>query len=555
MTAPIRPHSIALIDISYLFKKRYHTVNDGTPFAAAKATLRDIDDLKRGVGHVIICRDAPPYSHRLAIFADYKANRPVPEPEEKAQRKHLFAELQRLSLNVAWAQGYEADDVIATLAKAYGQWCRDVRIVGPDKDAAQCITENVTQYIPPVGDRDWEVRDVAAVKKKFGVMPAQMVLYQGLVGDSGDNIPGVPKIGEKTAQALVHSYGSFDGLAQGLAVEAAAQGSKPSAVLQSLAANWESLVMSMKLAKLDTAVPLDTESLLVVREPLPHKPRQSSMEVPFDGFIGNETPMPPKPEPEKTPLEVASKLYQEKIPDLKAVKDAELLEKEYDREREQSAENDTTSNEPGDKSAESVVVPRRSTALASVPVYTESKYGLVTKDLQPIDLVSARTVSEWLCDGGMYPQFGTPQAVFSVIARGKELGIGMTTALAGHHFVDNKIVASADLIRALVERDPTFMYLYPKEMSATKVVWIGARKGYPEPIVFPYTIEEAKAAGMVKLTSFGKPGNWMTRPQDMLMKTAASKLARILWPAATMGLYCPEEMGYTAEELDAREAA
>jgi len=145
--------------------------------------------------------------------------------------------------------------------------------------------------------------------------------------------------------------------------------------------------------------------------------------------------------------------------------------------------------------------------------------------------------------------------VFSVIARGKELGIGMTTALAGHHMVEKKIVASADLIRALVERDPTFVYLYPKSMSATKVVWIGCRRGYPEPVTFEYTIEEAKAAGLIRLTQFGKPNNWMVRPQDMLNKTAGSKLARILWPAATMGLYCAEEMGYGEEELEARVAA
>ena len=536
-----RPHSIALVDISYIFKKYYHSVNTGERNAAAKATLLAVEGLKDGIGHVIICRDAPPYVHRLAIFPEYKASRPKPEPEEVAQKKWLWAELTRLGLNVAWAQGYEADDVIATLAYSYSYWCRDVRIVGTDKDAAQCLNEWVTQYIPPVGDKDWEVRDVRAATDKFWVPPQLMVLFQGLMGDASDGIPGVKGIGKVKAAELANKYQTIGKLAEGMS-EAAARGDK-SAIITSLATNWESLVLSCKLAQLDINVPLDAEGLLIKRAPLGLKEvKTMDINPKQDGVT-------------EAAFEEAVRAYQDKLPELqKAAKDAELLERENDRERQGNNEHDATSNDPGDKAGESVVVPRRSTALANVPGYTESKYGLVTKDLQPIDLESARTVSEWLCDGGMYPQFKTPQQVFSVIARGKELGIGMTTALAGHHIVEGRVTASADLIRALVERDPIFLYLYPKEMSATKVVWIGARKGYPEPITFVYTIEEAKAAGLVKLSQYGKPGNWMVRPQDMLMKTAASKLARILWPAATMGLYCPEEMGVEAD-FEQREAA
>ena len=536
LTIPVTPESIALIDISYLFKKRYHTVNDGTPFAAAKATLRDIEYLKSGVGHVIICRDAPPYGQRLAIFPEYKANRPKPEPEEMAQKKWLWAEIGKRGYSVAWVQGYEADDVIATLAKSYSEWCDDVRIVGPDKDAAQCITEHVKQYIPPIGAKDWEVRDIAAVWKKFGVAPGMMPLYQGLVGDTGDNIPGVPKIGPKTAADLVNKYPSLELLAKGLATEAAAAGSKPSAMLQSLGTHWDSLVMSLKLATLDTNVPLDTQALLA-----------------------NCEPVAPARSMDEAALDEAGRLYQEKVPELQqqAAKDAELLEVEYDRERQQSAENDTTSNEPGDKASESVVVPRRapSQALVTLPQYSESRYGLVTKDLQPLDLMSAKTVSMWLFDGGVYNQYKSEQQVFTVIARGKELGIGMTTALAAHHMVDGKPVAHADLIRALAERDPNFEYLMPIKMSATSVTWKGKNKRQPEAVEYTYTFEQARLAGLVKKDRYGQPGTWEKRPEDMLMKTAGSKLARLLWPGATLGMYCPEEMGYSQEDLDAREAA
>jgi hypothetical protein len=199
-------------------------------------------------------------------------------------------------------------------------------------------------------------------------------------------------------------------------------------------------------------------------------------------------------------------------------------------------------------------VARPTTALSEVPHYTQSKYGIVSADLQPVDLTAAYTMSEWLHRGGLYSQFKTEAQIFTVMMRAKELGIGVTTALAGFHIVEGKPSASADLIRALAEKDPTFEYLYPKAMSATSCTWVGKRRGTPEPVPFTYTIEEARQAGLVKDAAYGKGGNWVKRPADMLTKTAGSKLARLLWPAATMGLYCPEEFGTTAEELEAKAA-
>lgn len=562
---PDRPASIALIDLSYLFKRRFHTPRE--EHLAATKVLADLASLRRDVGHLIICRDAPPYN-RKNVFKDYKANRPEVTSEEVVQKKFLFQEITRLGYNIAWCQGHEADDVIATLAKTYGQWCSDVRIVGPDKDIAQCITQNVTQFIPAVGERDWETRDVTGVQRKFGVFPEFMPLYQALVGDSSDNIPGVDKVGPKTAAQLVNKYQTIERLAAGLATEAAAAGSNPGAVLKSLAANWDNLVLSLKLVTLDTSVPLDTESLLVKREPEPEQQVRNSMDVAFDGFTGNETPMPPKQDGvTDVALEEASRLYQEAVPRLReafernetpppppvAAKDAET-EEHYEREREQNEETQAAAPKsevvpgPGPAKARAPA----SSSIVTVPAMTQhAKYGMVTADLQPVDLTAAYQIAAWLVKGGLYQQYENEAQIFTIMVRAKEMGIGIATALAGHHIIDGKPVASADLIRALAERDPTFEYLYPKKMSATECVWVGKRRGYPEPVEFTYTIADAKAADLVKPTRWGKPSGWMLRPQDFLNKTAASKLARILWPGATLGLFCAEEMG--VEEM--REAA
>jgi 5'-3' exonuclease len=502
-----RPTSIALIDLSYLFKKRFHTTTITGHMAAAKAVLQDLESLKKDVGHVILCLDAPPYEHRKAIHPEYKANRPAPEPEERAQRTFLYKEVQAAGYSMARCQGYEADDVIATLAKAYGNWCSDVRIVCPDKDAAQCITAAVSQYIPPVGDRDWEVRNPEGVVKKFGVTPEQMPLFQALCGDTSDNVPGVPKVGEKTAAALVRAHGTLTKLAEYVATEAAS--GKKSAMLDSLAANWESLVLSLKLVTLDTNVPLDAEALLT-----PAKPT-----VVNTGELEPANDVEPEPEQE------------EEEPTVEATQAA--------------------------RAPEPVGV-GKGTALVTTPrpAYTSTKYGLVTADLQPLDLDSASTLAKWFHAGGLYgSKFKSEAEIFTILAKARELGLKMTIALDNYHVIEGKPSASADLVRALAEKDPSFEYLYPREMSATKATWVGKRKGYPDPVTLTYTIEEARAAGLMRSGNYGKPGNWEKRPQDMLVKTAGSKLARLLWPAAVMGLYCFEEMGYSQEELDAREAA
>lgn len=562
-STPTQPASIALVDLSYLFKKRWHTIPLGERNAAAKATLHDLQRLRDGVEHVIICRDAPPYL-RADVFPAYKANRPAMEPEERAQRKWLYEQIKLAGFNFAWSQGYEADDVIATLAHVYGQWCPDVRIVGPDKDLAQCVTGNVVQYVPPHGDRDWQVRDADGVREKFGVSPDQIPLWQALCGDDGDNIPGVRGIGPVKAAKLVNCHHTLAGLADAMAA-ASTMGAKASAEWRALADNWEALRLSLQLVTLDRNTPVDADALLVRHAPVATPPQRSDMDVEMDGFMPNATPGP-----DEQVFEQAKQVYEarfveqandrdpeegetrEAAPEsARAAKDPDLLEQEYDRERQRQGESDPASNEPGRKGA----TPARPRPAKSTAIVRSDRYGMVTHDLQPLDLVSARTISEWIAASELYPQFKTATQIFAVLLRGKELGLGATTALAGHHVIDGRPVASADLLRALVERDPNFEYLMPVELSATRCVWEGKHKRHPRPVTYAYTIEEAVQAGLAKSGNYGKPGNWEKRPQDMLAKTASSKLARLLWPGATLGLYCPEELGYSEEELGMREAA
>lgn len=275
--------SIALVDLSCLFKRTF----EASPNKGAETTLNELLRIRDRVEHMVLCLDAPPYS-RKALFADYKANRSAPETTEVYQKRWLFEQCEERGLTMAKLKGAEGDDVVATLARIYGEQCPEVWIVGADKDLAQCVTENVLQLVPPLGDRAEMFRAPKQVKEKYEVWPAEIPLWLALVGDKGDNVPGVPGIGPVKAAGLIGEFKTLQGIAEHL-------GSIGGKMGQALAQNWEQLVLSVKLTTLDSHLPLDAQALLVRREPKVAETMAPKVELEFDGFMGNATPMPEAP--------------------------------------------------------------------------------------------------------------------------------------------------------------------------------------------------------------------------------------------------------------------
>lgn len=280
--------SIALVDVSCLFKRTF----EANPNKGAENTLSEIVRISERVEHVILCLDTPPYA-RKEVFPDYKAHRDEPTTTEVYQKRWLYEQLKDRGFQMARLKGQEADDVIATLARIYGETTAEVWLVGADKDLSQCVTENVLQLIPSHGERAEHFRGPKEVKEKFGVHPGQMPLWLALVGDKSDNIPGVKGIGQVKAATLINDYKTLTGIAENLK-------SVPGAVGRDLAAGWDQLVLSLKLTTLDTKLPLDSQALLEKLEPKAAVPAPKvEEEEEFGGFIGNETPMPePEPNPD-----------------------------------------------------------------------------------------------------------------------------------------------------------------------------------------------------------------------------------------------------------------
>jgi DNA polymerase I len=187
-------------------------------------------------------------TQRVAEFADYKANRSETPPDLLEQIPYVRRVLEAMRIPVLEYPGFEADDVIGTIARRAAGESFEVVIVSSDKDMLQLVTDKVAM-LNPAKDDAWY--DPDAVKKFMGVHPHQIADLLALMGDTVDNIPGAPGIGEKGAQALLEQFGSLDAL-----LERAAEVQRKMH-RESLQNNVERIRMSKRLATIDCGVPIE----------------------------------------------------------------------------------------------------------------------------------------------------------------------------------------------------------------------------------------------------------------------------------------------------------
>ncbi len=192
-------------------------------------------------------------------FADYKANRPA-MPEELAQQlPDIRRVLEAMRIPVLQHERFEADDVIGALARRAAQSGLEVVIASSDKDMLQLVSDDISMLNPM---KDYFRYDPAAVEQQMGVKPSQIPDLLALKGDAVDNIPGAPGIGEKGAREIVQRFGSVEA-----AIEQAAQVQRRT-YRESLENNREQILLSKRLAQIDTSVPVEFSlENLVARPP------------------------------------------------------------------------------------------------------------------------------------------------------------------------------------------------------------------------------------------------------------------------------------------------
>ena len=244
---------LVLIDGSSYLYRAYHALpalsnSQGEPTGALHGVLTMIQKLVREEqpAHIAVVFDAPGKTFRDGLFADYKATRPPMPDDLRAQVQPILDAVEALGLPLLRVAGVEADDVIGTLCEQAADKGLKVLVSTGDKDLAQLVNDHVT-LVNTMNDSRLD-RD--GVKTKFDVYPEQIVDYLALVGDSSDNIPGVPKVGAKTAAKWLNLYDSADGIVE--------HGDEiKGAVGQSLRDNIEKLRLSQALATIRKDVDLD----------------------------------------------------------------------------------------------------------------------------------------------------------------------------------------------------------------------------------------------------------------------------------------------------------
>ncbi|MFJ6267257.1 DNA polymerase I [Lysinibacillus xylanilyticus] len=211
---------------------------------------------------ILVAFDAGKTTFRHETFTEYKGGRQKTPPELSEQFPYIRKLIDAYGIKRYELEMYEADDIIGTLAKEASSQEMDVIVVSGDRDLTQLATEQVTVYITKKGITEIEKNTPAFIAEKYGLTPLQIIDMKGLMGDSSDNIPGVPGVGEKTAVKLLKEHGSVESL------YAAMDTVKASKMKEKLVANEEQALMSKKLATIFTEVPINiTLSDLVYNGP------------------------------------------------------------------------------------------------------------------------------------------------------------------------------------------------------------------------------------------------------------------------------------------------
>ncbi len=162
--------------------------------------------------YLAVCFDKGGSALRQELFTEYKANRDETPEAIKVAVPYIEQLLEAMHIPVIVKSGFEADDIIGTLAKKAERQGFDTYMVTPDKDFAQLVSDHIFMYRPVFGG-GYETWGIPEVKEKFEVeRPEQVIDLLGMMGDSADNIPGLPGVGEKTAKKFIQAYGSLEGL-------------------------------------------------------------------------------------------------------------------------------------------------------------------------------------------------------------------------------------------------------------------------------------------------------------------------------------------------------
>lgn len=235
------------------FATRIFTTTDGFPtnalFSLSNMLIKILEQDKPD--YIIAAFDTPTPTFRHVMYEEYKAQRKAPAPELISQMEPARSLIRNFGIHVIEAPGYEADDIIGTISLMASKKNIETHIYTGDLDSLQLIDDNTSVYITAKGVSDINVYNEQSVQDRYCVSPLGMIDFKGLKGDTSDNIPGVPGIGDKTAANLLKEYGSIEGIYNSIA------SMKESKVKSNLIEYKDQAFLSKELATIDRDIPIE----------------------------------------------------------------------------------------------------------------------------------------------------------------------------------------------------------------------------------------------------------------------------------------------------------
>ena len=248
----------------YALMRSPRYTSDGINTSAIFGFVNTLQDIlkKENPTHIAVCFDPKGGTFRHEMYAEYKAQREA-TPEDIIKAVPFIKQIiEAYRIPIYEVAGYEADDVIATLAHEGEQNGFDVYMMTPDKDFGQLVTEHIRQYKPPYAGSDFEVLGVNEVCAKHGIdTPLQVIDILSLMGDSADNIPGCPGVGKVTAAKLVKQFGSVENMLEHT-------DEIKGAVRKKVEENVDKIRFSKVLATIKQDVPVEFDEEALRRKPL-----------------------------------------------------------------------------------------------------------------------------------------------------------------------------------------------------------------------------------------------------------------------------------------------
>lgn len=537
--------TILLIDLSSLFWCSWHATENDIASDAIKLTMAAIRRCQNQFPGALtaICLDKG-RSFRKELAPTYKAQRPEKDHSALNQLRDCKQQLIDEGYLLWGCDGFEADDVIATATTLAVAAMREVCIASADKDLLQLLALPGVHALRTFND--WQLMHPADVIAKIGVDPAGLGDFLALCGDKSDNIEGAKGVGPVTAKKLLLDHYNLDGIYGRIDQLVTMGGGKlvtkttearrvfglgpdgiGPAVIQSLYDNKEKVLLARKLVTLRTDAPIKFDEIFEKREP------KAAKEIPD--------------------MDKQSKFEDARIVDAKS-EHAEQVIQDAAADKAHTSAAGCTTEQCGPNVG--VHVPQESAPpkdnVASVEAITTGAGSLPTETalvisyeraLEPASLGQCFKLAGELYKSGLYAKFPTPQAMAAVIMRGRSMGIGAPASLDVFHVVEGRPYPYAYLIIAMAKEDPDCEYFQLVESSPTSATWETKNRRNPRPTHMSYTLEQARMAGLLDVPQGRKPGNWHKRPDDMIIKTCGSKLARVEYTRAALGLISMEEAG------------